>query len=134
MYDYDIECDKTQLITCDICNLNFYRQLCFDKPKRVCEVKTVACDQVCSCLNCKVIYNTTDKRKCYHSQCTNCKQLVTRDHKCFLLPIDTEGGECTQPDSCVFKKMSVVKLVLQSIFFMILRQRKMQKEKLKLVL
>lgn len=31
--EYDIGCGETQLITCLECNINFYRQLCFNEQK-----------------------------------------------------------------------------------------------------
>ena len=70
---------------CDDCNRNFPSITCFNTHK-----ETGACEKFWKCLECKQKFDTKrfDKNthKCGDSWCNNCKAVVHRGHKCYMMP------------------------------------------------
>ena len=55
------------------------------------------CEIVQKCLKCRRIVKDLKKQVCGHSACSNCKLYCDpQTHKCYMLPVETKGGECTR--------------------------------------
>ena len=70
---------------CNDCNMNFPSSICFNTHK-----ESGACDKFWKCRDCNKKYDTKrfDKKthQCGDFWCNNCKGVVHKDHKCYMIP------------------------------------------------
>ena len=76
---------------CQDCNRFFCHPVCFDNHTQ-CDAKTgrSVCDKIWKCHTCKKvmlkeIFNP-EEHECGDYLCNNCKRVVHKDHKCYMMP------------------------------------------------
>ena len=99
-YTKDTKCEGKEII-CKKCNRKFFGNRCFNnhlKNRSKVEDKTdIVCDSVKKCLDCNRIITGkyVNNHKCGYSECNNCNNYVSKNHKCFMKKVKAKGGYCT---------------------------------------
>ena len=93
---YDIGCDETELVHCELYNMDFYGPKCFDEHLRERPgTKLPVCNKICNAMG----------HECKRKKCKNCKNSVDlTKHKCYIQKCEAKGGKCTRKGRCEFSK------------------------------
>ena len=104
-----MSCFKTEQHTsdkifCNKCNRTFFGQKCYDEHLRnhsKGKNSSVVCELVQKCLECKWTLSGLEKHICGYVTCSNCKSYSDpKTHKCYMLPVETKGGACSNETPC----------------------------------
>ena len=104
-----LSCFKTEQhtgdkIICDKCKRTFFGHKCYQAHLRnhsKGKERDVVCELVQKCLECKRRVSDLNQHVCGYSTCRNCKEYCDlKTHECYMLSVQTKGGECTRPIPC----------------------------------
>lgn len=88
--DSNIKIKDNKWLPCKLCNRYFPSQKCFDNHHIPDKNGLTICDKIFKCQTCKKIFDKKvfdmNTHKCGDTFCRNCKCVVGKEHRCFMMP------------------------------------------------